>query len=136
MLRPGLFIGLLSVPAVVGIYNWANSDPTQKPLITRLIEKYSANIEELERRNAIHTLAAERAAFDRHLFFSCKSDMNIELSCPEIFNVGGSVNVPAGHYADLTDVVGHYEKRAKRVEDDRVSRMKDGKVQSIYDHGF
>ena len=53
-----------------------------------------------------------------------------------IFNVGSPMNVPAGHYPDMSHVVAHYEKKHGEIEAKRVARTKDGKVESIYDEGF
>lgn len=51
-----------------------------------------------------------------------------------VFNQGSPINMPAGNSsADLTAVVAHYEEKNRAVESRRVSRMKDGKVESIYE---
>lgn len=42
-------------------------------------------------------------------------------------------NVSPGSQADLSAVVAHYERQNKDIEASRVARMKDGKVQSLYD---
>lgn len=51
-------------------------------------------------------------------------------------NTGSPMNVPAGHEADLSEVISFYNNRNKKMEEARRSRMQDGKVQSIYDHAF
>ncbi|KAI5289622.1 hypothetical protein KEM54_003553 [Ascosphaera aggregata] len=130
-LKPSLFVAISALPIGLSYYQWANSNPDAKPLITRLIEKCTIDESVLERRNHIHTLAAEKAAFDKHLFAGCKSDMNLELSMPEIMNTGSQMNVPAGHYPDLSRVVSFYSDRNKKMEEARLARTKDGKVQSI-----
>lgn len=43
------------------------------------------------------------------------------------------MNVPAGHSADLSSVVAHYEKKRAIAESERVAKLKDGKVESIYE---
>jgi hypothetical protein len=50
-----------------------------------------------------------------------------------IFNAGSPYNVPAGSTADLSAVVAHYNKKNQQIEEERVARLKDGKVVSIYD---
>ncbi|KZZ89819.1 hypothetical protein AAP_04170 [Ascosphaera apis ARSEF 7405] len=135
-LKPSFFFAIAAVPLGISYYSWANSNPNSKPVITRLIEKFSANEEALAQKNHIHTLAAEKAAFDKHLFAGCKSDMNLELSTPDLMNTGSPMNVPAGHEADLSEVISFYNNRNKKMEEARRSRMQDGKVQSIYDHAF
>lgn len=42
-------------------------------------------------------------------------------------------NVSPGSQADLSAVVAHYERKNKEIEASRVARMKDGKVESLYD---
>lgn len=50
-----------------------------------------------------------------------------------MFNARPPYNVSAGSQADLSAVVAHYERQNKEIEEARVARMKDGKVQSIYE---
>ncbi|OJD23857.1 hypothetical protein ACJ73_04789 [Blastomyces percursus] len=132
----GFYIFLASVPIGLALYNYSTSDPSSKPWMTRLIENYSPKESMWEQRNALHTAAIERAAADRHLFHSQSASLNLELSFPEAFNTGGCMNVPAGNaHGDLTAVVAHYQAKNKKIEEERVARMKDGKVVSIYEDG-
>jgi hypothetical protein len=50
-----------------------------------------------------------------------------------LFNVHAPFNVPAGETADLSAVAAHYHKKNEQIEQERVARVKDGKVVSIYD---
>lgn len=50
-----------------------------------------------------------------------------------MFNARSPYNVSPGSQADLSAVVAHYERQNKEIEEARVARMKDGKVQSIYE---
>ncbi|KAK2799014.1 hypothetical protein FQN50_008641 [Emmonsiellopsis sp. PD_5] len=130
----GFYLSIASVPVGILLYNYSTSDPEKTPWITRLIEDSFPKESMWERRNAIHTAAIEQAAQDRHLFQSQNDPVNIGLSCPEVFNTGSPMNVPAGNgSADLTAVVSHYQMRNKKTEEQRVARMKDGKVVSLYD---
>ncbi|KAK2738624.1 hypothetical protein FQN57_006942 [Myotisia sp. PD_48] len=133
---PGFYVAVASIPVGLALYKYTTSDPNTQPWLTRIISHYADNESEWERRNALHTLAIERAADDRHLFFSQSQSTTIDLSCPELFNSGSPINMSAGNSAgDLTKVVEFYEKKREAMETARVARMKDGKVQSIYDDG-
>ncbi|KAI5295480.1 hypothetical protein KEM52_001254 [Ascosphaera acerosa] len=135
-LKPSLFITLAALPLGYSLYSWANSNPDAKPVITRLIERFTIAEEKLAQKNHIHTLAAERAAFDKQLFAGCKPDMNLQLLMPEMMNSSGTMNVPAGHGNDLAGVVAYYNAKNASLEQARQARMGNGKVQSIYDHAF
>ncbi|EDN06105.1 NADH-ubiquinone oxidoreductase [Histoplasma capsulatum] len=130
----GFYVFIASVPVGLALYKYSTSDPNNKPWMTRLIENYFPKESTWERRNTLHTAAIERAAADRHLFHSQRASLNLELSFPEIFNTGSPMNVPAGNgSADLTSIVSHYQTKNRKIEEERVSRMKDGKVLSIYE---
>jgi len=130
----GFYVTVASIPLGLAFYKYSTSDANKKPWITQLIEQHMEKQSTWERVNAIHTVAVEQAAFDRHLFHSQNATVTIDLMCPEVFNSGSPINVPAGNgAADLTAVVAHYERRRNAIEQDRVARMKDGKVVSIYD---
>ncbi|PGH10779.1 hypothetical protein AJ79_05252 [Helicocarpus griseus UAMH5409] len=130
----GFYIFLASVPVGLALYKYSTSDPNKKPFMTRLIEDWFPSESMWEARNHLHTKAIEQAAIDRQLFHSQHEAVRIELSCPEIFNTGSPINVPAGNgSADLTKVVAHYQEKNRKTEEDRVARMKDGKVISLYD---
>ncbi|PGH35205.1 hypothetical protein GX50_01901 [[Emmonsia] crescens] len=130
----GFYVFLASVPVGLALYKYSTSDPNSKPWMTRLIENCFPKESMWEKRNALHTAAIEQAASDRHLFHSQSASLNFELSFPETFNSGSPMNVPAGNgSADLTAIVAHYEAKNKKIEEERVARMKDGKVVSIYD---
>ena len=55
------------------------------------------------------------------------------LMLSRILNVGSPYNVSAGSQADLRPAAAHYENLNKNTEEKRVSRLKDGKVVSVYD---
>ena len=51
-----------------------------------------------------------------------------------IFNTGSPINMTAGNSSgDLRPVIAHYQRRQATMEENRQARMKDGKVQSLYD---
>ncbi|EAS36862.3 NADH-ubiquinone oxidoreductase 178 kDa subunit [Coccidioides immitis RS] len=132
----GFYLAIASVPVGIAIYKYSTSDSKHTPWITRLIEEYTPNESLWEKRNALHTLAMEKAAADRHLFHSQNPPLTLELRCPEIFNSGSPINMPAGNSSgNLQAVVAHYQQRQRAQEERRVARMENGKVQSMYDDG-
>ena len=50
-----------------------------------------------------------------------------------MMNSGSPYNVSPGSQADLSHVVAHYQRKNQEAEADRVARMKDGKVVSLYE---
>lgn len=50
-----------------------------------------------------------------------------------IMNAGGPYNVPAGSVVDMSAVAAHYDRENKKTEENRVARLQNGKVVSIYD---
>lgn len=50
-----------------------------------------------------------------------------------MMNTGSPYNVSPGSQADLSHVVAHYQRKNQEAEADRVARMKDGKVVSLYE---
>lgn len=50
-----------------------------------------------------------------------------------LLNTGSPYNISAGQVVDLRAAAAHYENKNKGIEAERVSRLKDGKVVSIYD---
>jgi len=129
----GFYVVLALVPLSMVAYTVASSSET--PIFTRLIEAYRAREEELNRRNTLHQMACEQAAFDRNLFVSEKEGMNgVELRFPERFNQSSPWNVVAGEGgADLDKLMAHYAQKEKVRHEDRLARMKDGKVVTVYD---
>ncbi|KAL2824514.1 hypothetical protein BDW59DRAFT_162402 [Aspergillus cavernicola] len=118
------------------LYKFIDSakDSGSRSWITRTIEKWTPSEKMLEERNAIHTAAVEKAAQHRHLFLSQNPSHSIPLKQQEAsFHKGLPYNVIPGNNADLSEVIGHYQRENQKVEDARVARVKDGKVVSIYD---
>ncbi|KAK2861424.1 hypothetical protein FQN49_004203 [Arthroderma sp. PD_2] len=132
----GFYISVASIPIGLALYKFSTSDASAKPWLTSVIETFTERESVWERSNALHTRAMEQAASDRHLFHSETSPLTIDLNCPELFNSGSPINMSPGNSSgDLTAVVAHYEKRRTDMEAARVGRMKDGKVQSLYEDG-
>lgn len=82
--QKGFYITLAAIPVTLALYKLATSDTSTVPFLQRLIEQYSEKQEEWGRRNALHTVAAEQAAQDRHLFLGESTNVkSIELRYPE-----------------------------------------------------
>jgi len=41
-----------------------------------------------------------------------------------VFNTGSPYNVPAGHSANLEDLIAHYKQKNVRAEEARVAKLK------------
>ncbi|OJJ46281.1 hypothetical protein ASPZODRAFT_98048 [Penicilliopsis zonata CBS 506.65] len=111
----------------------SNQESGSQSWISSLIEKWTPSEQVFEQRNAIHTVAMEKAAHDRHLFGSQGPSTHLELRSAEIFNSGSIINVSPGSAADLSAVAAHYQRENQKLEEARVGRMQDGKVVSLYD---
>jgi hypothetical protein len=63
---------------------YAFASSSDAPVLTRIIDAYRAREEEVVRRNTLHQMACEQAAFDRHLFHGEKDSMiGVDLRFPE-----------------------------------------------------
>ncbi|KAL4888695.1 hypothetical protein BDV59DRAFT_136721 [Aspergillus ambiguus] len=110
----------------------SNQESGSQSWISGLIDKWTPSEKIFEERNAIHTVAMEKAANDRHLFQSQGPRAAFELKQPEVsFHAVAPYNVPAGSDVDLSHVAAHYERENKAKDESRVARMKDGK--SLYE---
>ncbi|CRG92169.1 hypothetical protein PISL3812_09225 [Talaromyces islandicus] len=128
---PSFYVAVSTFAAGFVLYRITNA--SEDSWVTRLIQKYTPNEKVFEERNAIHTAALEKAAADRHLFVGTPRSDYIDLRTPEVFNNYSRLNVSPGSQADLSSVISHYETQNKKREEERVGRMQDGKVVSIYD---
>ncbi|MCJ1314506.1 hypothetical protein MMC25_008188 [Agyrium rufum] len=128
----GFYIGLAAIPLSVAFYQFSKSPDSADPrsFITKWIGQYSNMKESWQERNTLHTLAVENAAFDRNLFQSEPADRGVVLRFPEMFNSGSPYNVPAGHQADLREVIGHYEKQNFELQRRQLDKMEERKKQS------
>ncbi|KAI5861814.1 hypothetical protein GGS23DRAFT_575016 [Durotheca rogersii] len=99
----------------------ANGEPSS---LSKWIQSYEYLGGEWEVRNNLRTRLIEQAAHDKHLFNHAGRNTHIELKTPEVFYSGSPMNVPAGHYADLSHVTEHYRKHAAEVEERVAKRMR------------
>ncbi|KAL9601398.1 MAG: hypothetical protein Q9219_002574 [cf. Caloplaca sp. 3 TL-2023] len=99
-----------------------SSDESSQPLFTRMLRRYDKWSNSWAERNALHTKAIEQAALDRNLFHNSQPSPLVDLSFPEIFNTGSPYNVPAGHGANLNELIAHYHR--KNAEQDAKTRAR------------
>ncbi|PYH46661.1 putative NADH-ubiquinone oxidoreductase 178 kDa subunit [Aspergillus saccharolyticus JOP 1030-1] len=112
----------------------ATEESGSQSWISNLIQKWTPSEQVFEQRNAIRTVAMEKAARDRHLFASQGPSETYGLMQPEVsFHAVQPYNLVAGGDADISQVVAHYERQNQAIEEARVARMKDGKVVSLYE---
>ncbi|PLB34078.1 putative NADH-ubiquinone oxidoreductase 178 kDa subunit [Aspergillus candidus] len=126
------YVTIGSIASGLVLYRLSQSDSPS--WITNLIEKWTPSEQLFEHRNAIHTVAMEKAANDRHLFGSQGPREFFDLKQQEVsFHPGPPYNNIAGGAPDLSHVRAHYEQEHKTKEEARVLRAKDGKAVSLYD---
>ncbi|EED16058.1 NADH-ubiquinone oxidoreductase 178 kDa subunit, putative [Talaromyces stipitatus ATCC 10500] len=128
---PSFYVAVSTFAAGFLLYRISKS--SEDSFISRLITKYSPDQKIFEERNAIHTVALEEAAADRHLFVGQGHQEYVDLRSNEVFNTGSPFNVAPGSQADLNAIAAHYRKYNQDLEKDRVARTKDGKVVSVFD---
>jgi hypothetical protein len=81
-LQRGFYVALALIPLSMVAYTFASS--SDAPVLTRIIDTYRSREEEVIRRNNLHEIACEQAAFDRHLFHGEKDGMiGVDLRFPE-----------------------------------------------------
>ncbi|MCJ1267427.1 hypothetical protein MMC22_007312 [Lobaria immixta] len=122
----GFYITIAAIPLSLVLYKFSVSsdDSTAQPAFTRLINYYSNWNERWAQRNALHTRMSEQAAHDRNLFQSAPASQHIDLRFPEIFNTGSPYNVPAGHSANLDELIAHYHRQNAEANKAREARTR------------
>ncbi|OKL56958.1 hypothetical protein UA08_07802 [Talaromyces atroroseus] len=128
---PSFYVAVSTFAAGFVLYHVTKS--SEESWISRLINKYAPDQKVFEERNAIRTVALEKAAADRHLFVGATRQDYVELRTSEVFNAGSPFNVSPGSQADLSNVAAYYKKQHQDLERDRLARLKDGKVVGVYD---
>ncbi|KAI4160718.1 MAG: hypothetical protein L6R39_000177 [Caloplaca ligustica] len=123
----GFYVVLAALPLSFAIYKFSRSSDgsnaeSAQPWFTRVLRAYDSWSNSWEERNSLHTKAIEQAAHDRNLFFNSRGSPMIDLSFPEKFNTGSPYNVPAGHGADLSELIAHYQR--KNAEQDAKTRSR------------
>ncbi|KAL9585658.1 MAG: hypothetical protein Q9212_001395 [Teloschistes hypoglaucus] len=120
----GFYLVIAALPLSFAVYKFSRSsddsgDEASQPWFTRMIRRYDSWQRAFGERNALHTNMLEQAGHDRNLFHNSPRSEMIDLSFPEIFNTGSPYNVPAGHGANLDELIAHYKK--KNAEQDAKS---------------
>ncbi|KAL8842702.1 MAG: hypothetical protein Q9170_000358 [Blastenia crenularia] len=100
----------------------ASSAESSQPWLTRMLRRYDSWSNSWAERNALHTKAIEQAAHDRNLFYNSQPSPIVELRFTEWFNTGSPHSIPAGHQADLTELIAHYHR--KNAEQDAKTRAR------------
>ncbi|KAI4161447.1 MAG: hypothetical protein LQ342_004850 [Letrouitia transgressa] len=119
----GFYLTVAAIPLGFALYKFSLSDDGQ-PFFTRMIQKYSDFQESFAERNALHTRVMEQAAHDRNLFVNSQGSGYVDLNFPEQFNTGSPFSVPAGHSADLTELIAFYHKKSADNEARKVEKLR------------
>ncbi|KAL8813713.1 MAG: hypothetical protein Q9200_000050 [Gallowayella weberi] len=123
----GFYIAIAALPLSFALYKLSratdgSSTESAQPWLTRMIRSYDDWQKSYAERNAMHTKMVEQAGHDRNLFINSTPSPLVDLSFPEIFNTGSPYNVPAGHGANLDELINHY--RRKNAEQDAKTRAR------------
>ncbi|KAL8869792.1 MAG: hypothetical protein Q9174_004006 [Haloplaca sp. 1 TL-2023] len=123
----GFYFVIAALPLSFAVYKFSrstdgSSEESAQPWLTRLLRRYDKWQSSWSERNALHTKMIEQAGHDRNLFHNSRRSPMVDLSFPEIFNTGCPYNVPAGHGANLDELIGHYQK--KNAEQDAKTRAR------------
>ncbi|KAL8879690.1 MAG: hypothetical protein Q9192_008182 [Flavoplaca navasiana] len=123
----GFYLTLAAIPLSFAIYKFSRSTDgsnaeAAQPWLTRIIRGYDNWHKSYAERNAMHTKMVEQAGHDRNLFTNSTPSPLVDLSFPEIFNTGSPYNVPAGHGANLDELINHYRK--KNADQDAKTRAR------------
>ncbi|KAL8720675.1 MAG: hypothetical protein Q9225_002504 [Loekoesia sp. 1 TL-2023] len=123
----GFYFVIAALPLSFAIYKFSRSSDgssaeSSQPWLTRMLRRYDDWSNSWAERNALHTKAIEQAAHDRNLFLDSQPSDLVELRFPEVFNTGSPYNVPAGHGANLNELIAHYQR--KNAEQDAKTRAR------------
>ncbi|EOO03391.1 putative nadh-ubiquinone oxidoreductase kda subunit protein [Phaeoacremonium minimum UCRPA7] len=123
-LGAGFFIAFGALPAGALVYYISRPGKDGEPSsVTKAIQSWSDLGKQWEQRNTLHTAAIEQAAFDKHLYYNAGRNAHIELKYPEMIQAGPDRNVPAGHYANLDNVVAHYRNQHLAEEERKAKKL-------------
>ncbi|KAL8943539.1 MAG: hypothetical protein Q9216_000997 [Gyalolechia sp. 2 TL-2023] len=123
----GFYLVIAALPLSFAVYQFSRSSDvsgaeSSRPWLTRMLQRYDQWSNNWAARNALHTKAVEQAAHDRNLFHNSQPSPLVDLRFPEIFNTGSPRNIPAGHGADLSELIAHYHR--KNAEQDAKTRAR------------
>jgi len=108
----GLLWATFWIPVGYGVYLLAQNADSERPLLTRLMDKYAEAEERRAKKNDLHVRMIEQAGEDRVLFMNARPQEHVEMRFPEIMNAGSPYNVPAGSQVPMTTVIEKYKKIA------------------------
>ncbi|KAI4177946.1 MAG: hypothetical protein LQ343_000030 [Gyalolechia ehrenbergii] len=123
----GFYLAIAALPLSFAVYKFSRSSDGSgaefsQPWLTRILRRYDEWSNSWAESNAVHTKAIEQAAHDRNLFHNSRPSPLVDLSFPEIFNTGSPHNIPAGHGANLNELIAHYHR--KNAEQDAKTRAR------------
>ncbi|QIW96923.1 hypothetical protein AMS68_002441 [Peltaster fructicola] len=127
------FIGLLCIPAAIGLYTISQPGKNgEQAYFSRVITQvYADYAKKNEERNTLHTDAIEQAAADRALFLnhSTANAKHIDLRFYDQFNNGAPHNIPAGHgHANIDAVIEKYQREAYEANERKLQQIRDNNV--------
>ncbi|CAK7222421.1 hypothetical protein SEUCBS140593_004895 [Sporothrix eucalyptigena] len=106
------YIALGTIPFVYALYTLSRPGKDgEATALEAYLNKFSYLTTQSETRNSLHTAAVEQAAHDKNLLYNIERNTNVDLRYPEIFQSSSPYNVPAGHSANLDNVVAHYREQ-------------------------
>lgn len=79
----GFFWSVVWIPAGLGLYAISKNSESDRPILTRLMDKYAEAEEKRTKRNDIHVRMIEQAGEDRVLFMNAKPQEYVDMRFPE-----------------------------------------------------
>ncbi|KAK4230746.1 hypothetical protein QBC38DRAFT_22410 [Podospora fimiseda] len=120
----GTYIAVGLVPASYIVYSISRTGENgEESTLHKWFRSLTDYGTQWETRNHMVTAALEQAAHDKHLLLNAPQRKNIELRFPEVFQTGSPFNVPAGHYANIDQVVEHYRQQHLNEEERKAKKL-------------
>ncbi|KAL1657194.1 hypothetical protein SLS61_000236 [Didymella pomorum] len=127
-LGKGFFWSTIWIPVGMGLYLISQNSDSERPLLTRMMDKYAEAEEKRQKRNDIHVRMIEQAGEDRVLFMNAKPQEHVDMRFPEIMNAGSPYNVPAGSQVPLTAVIEKYQKIAYEDNERKLEALANNEI--------
>ncbi|KAF2622079.1 hypothetical protein BU25DRAFT_403418 [Macroventuria anomochaeta] len=127
-LGKGFFWSTIWIPAGMGLYLISKNSESDRPFLTRLMDKYAEAEEKRTKKNDIHVRMIEQAGEDRVLFLKTKPQDHVDMRFPEIMNNGSPYNVPAGSQVPMTSVIEKYKKLANEDNERKLEALANDEI--------
>lgn len=147
----GFYMTLAAVPLFYVGYSFAYG--SEDNFLARQYQKYKEGRKEGEDTDRLHQAVVSQAILDRARLSSYpRETTGPDLNYPEygtvpaskvtngntnttcrMFNAGSPWNQAVGQGADMRQLEEYYGRVRAQAEEERIARMKDGKVVSVYD---